>query len=451
MNYKLSSQGWLLIFILVFGSIFFVILTALLGFVLTQFRAQEHELNNQRAFAVAESGINYYKWYLAHNPGDYTHGTGSTSSFDIAIEDPVSGQVGTSTLTISGDQYCGQTGQIMITSEGYTAEAPDIKRTVVATYSRPTIANYSFIANSNIGFGPTETISGPVHSNGRIAMYASHDAIVSSSRNSGVVGDGPDSHLWRFPVQEIDFTAIAGDLSVIKNHAVNNGGLYFAPSGKYGYYLTFNDNDSVTVETVDTIQPRPSGVSWDYNMPIDKTTIGTYDIPATCPVIFVEDTAWIEGDISGKIGLGVGDLINPGVSRDIILQGNLINVPTEPDAGLLALAQRSMVLGFMIPDDMLIEGVFIAQSGSYGRPRYINNYRIPAAWRMYVLRNRLVYNGTVASNAATIFPAYSSGGSVYSGFLYQDSLYNRSFSVEPPPFTPYISDNYFLRDWRQED
>ena len=70
------SSGYLAVFVLVFGSIFFVILTAFMGFVINQKQVQEAKKREEQALAIAEAGLSYYKWYLAHNPNDIQNGTG---------------------------------------------------------------------------------------------------------------------------------------------------------------------------------------------------------------------------------------------------------------------------------------------------------------------------------------------------------------------------------------
>ena len=61
-----KEKGAILTMVLVFSSIFTLILAGLLGYILIQFRNSERLVAKEQAFHIAESGIEYYKWYLAH-------------------------------------------------------------------------------------------------------------------------------------------------------------------------------------------------------------------------------------------------------------------------------------------------------------------------------------------------------------------------------------------------
>ena len=53
-----------------------MLLMALSGFVLAQNRAQDVTRQRSKAVTVAEAGLEYYRWFLSHFPGDTTNGTG---------------------------------------------------------------------------------------------------------------------------------------------------------------------------------------------------------------------------------------------------------------------------------------------------------------------------------------------------------------------------------------
>ena len=76
MHIKKSIKGYLIVLALVFGAIFLTIIGSFLSYVITQHTEQKHQYSKERALSVAEAGLNYYKWFLAHNPNDTTNGTG---------------------------------------------------------------------------------------------------------------------------------------------------------------------------------------------------------------------------------------------------------------------------------------------------------------------------------------------------------------------------------------
>lgn len=61
-----SQSGYLLVLVLVFSGVFLVILTSFLGYLITQHKSAEHRYQLERASEIAEAGLNYYRWYLAH-------------------------------------------------------------------------------------------------------------------------------------------------------------------------------------------------------------------------------------------------------------------------------------------------------------------------------------------------------------------------------------------------
>ena len=84
-------RGYLMLLAIVFGSVFLTVLGALTGFVLTQNRVQTNATASARATAIAEAGLEYYRWFLAHNPTDLQNGTGLPGPYIIPYNDPEGG------------------------------------------------------------------------------------------------------------------------------------------------------------------------------------------------------------------------------------------------------------------------------------------------------------------------------------------------------------------------
>jgi regulator of protease activity HflC (stomatin/prohibitin superfamily) len=83
MRLTVKKRGYLLVLALIFGAVFFTMLTAFTGYVITQGETQESKYFKERALDIAEAGLNYYKWFLAHYPGDTTNGTGLPGPYVI--------------------------------------------------------------------------------------------------------------------------------------------------------------------------------------------------------------------------------------------------------------------------------------------------------------------------------------------------------------------------------
>jgi hypothetical protein len=175
-------------------------------------------------------------------------------------------------------------------------------------------------------------------------------------------------------------------------------------------------------------------------------------LPA-CPVIFVEDNVWLDGVVRGKVVVAAADVTTPGVSRSIILNGD-ITYASGSGNGLTAIAEKDVLVGLQVPDVMTINGVFIAQLGRFGRNHYCQNdcsstagnQGLPGTLDPYVIRSTLNTNGTVVSNGR-VGTKWTSGGTFISGFAQRNDTYDRALAQDPPPFTPAISDDYEFVQW----
>lgn len=96
-----SERGALVVLTLVFGAVFFMLIASFMGFVITQSQVQERTVAKERALSIAEAGLNYYKWYLAHNPNDVTLGTGVPGPYEVPFTDPELGVIGTTSLSVA--------------------------------------------------------------------------------------------------------------------------------------------------------------------------------------------------------------------------------------------------------------------------------------------------------------------------------------------------------------
>ncbi|MFM2374450.1 MAG: hypothetical protein RLZZ234_445, partial [Candidatus Parcubacteria bacterium] len=227
-----KHRGYLVLLALVFGGIFFAIITSFTGFVVTQSISQTAKVDKERALEIAEAGLDYYKWYLSHYPNDVTHGTTTPGPYVIPYEDPEAGRIGEFALTINGNMVCGDLASVDITSTGTADSAPSIHRAVYGRYARPTVSEFAYIINSNVWAGADRTIVGPYHSNGGVRMDGTNNSTVSSGvetwsctssfgcsptqTKDGVFGAGPNSSLWSWPSPPINFTGLSVDLAAMK-------------------------------------------------------------------------------------------------------------------------------------------------------------------------------------------------------------------------------------------
>lgn len=477
MDYQLASQrnsaqqGYLLILVLVFGAIFLLVTTSFIGYVVSQHQLVTHKADRELALDIAEAGLDYYKWFLSHYPDDTTNGTTTPGPYVHAYSDPEGGPVGEFSLDIASSTACGEVYAIDITSTGYTYNNPNAKRVVYGRYARPTVTEYAYIINSNVWAGDDRTIIGPYHSNGIIRMDGTNNSTVTSGQENwvcdgslpctpysngttldGVYGDGPNSDLWSFPSAPINFTGLTVDLADMQDKAENGGGIHLGDSGDYGYRISFQSDGTVDVYVVDSTYSYwgySSEDGWQVERHVinDDDFLATYAIPPACSLIFVEDKVWLEGEVSGKVTIAAADIDTAGVDPSIILNDDITYVNDE--SGLLAIAEENVLVGLVVPDDMELNGIFVAQNGRFGRNHYVTSgsQDVLTAHNGYVYRNSLTMHGTIVSNGRV--GTKWNCGYYCSGFDTRYNSYDRDLVAEPPPLTPETSDTYRFIEWRE--
>ena len=469
---KLKNRGYITILVLVFAGVFVVIISSLTGYIFAQNKLQLAKENREKAFDIAEAGLSYYKWRLSHYPNDLQDGTGVPGPYVHKYFDPEGDEIGTFSLDVDGNKQCGSTRSIDITSTGWSKADPTLTRTISAKYARPSVSTYSYIIDSNVWAGSDRNIKGRYHSNKGIRMDGTNQSLVTSSKTDwtctsgfgcspdqtvdGVFGSGPNSDKWSFPVPQIDFNGISADLADMKTRAQSYG-LYLDSTSPYGYHLVFKSDGNVDVFRVVAVSPTNA---WIYNPETGRyeetavydtiTTevpIQTYTPSSSCALIFAEDRLWIDGVVSGKITVAAADVANPNNAVDIILNWNIDYAnPTGTTDGLTAISERDVLIPLRSPENMTLRGIFIAQTGRFGR-----HYYNPITYPNDSKQNTLTVSGTIVSSkrGGTKWPGCSPDN-FCSGYKTRVSSYDSTQEITPPPLTPYTSADFKFVQWKEE-
>ncbi len=486
MNQQYNTQaGVTTLLVMAFMGIFLLIMGTITSYAFEQAKYGRALYDREQAIGIAEAGLEYYRWFLAHNPNDLTNGTGQSGPYSYTVNDPEGGTLGTASISVTGNTQCGVIQSIDITSQGTSNANPVFSRTLFGRYMRQSVAAYSYLLNSNVWAGSDRSITGPYFSNGGIRMDGSNNSDVSSAVSTwvcdssynciptqnnapGVLGSGSGSALWHSSAASIDFAGIATSLANLKTYAQSNGGLYFASStgavNSRGYNFNFKADGTVDVYRVTATYSVPSyntQTAWtlnEYSIMRTKTLLGNYSIPSTCALIFVEDKVWIEGVVKNKVTIVAATPSDVATTPDIYIPNNITYVSNDGSSGFTAIAEGNVLIPINSPDTMEIHGIFSAQSGRYGRNFYINDntnygqYSVGYAtstWNSYVLRTKLTTEGTVVSNART-GTSWTSGGVTTSGYQTRVDAYDELQATNPPPFTPSASTDYSYVLWREQ-
>lgn len=304
---KKKLNGSALVYGLIIMTAVLILLTSILTFIASQVKYSLRIQAREQAFQIAESGINFYRWYLAHQVEGRTaqqvatfwasgtaFGVTPLSPYTAIYYDPSGGAVGTYSITVESPEI-GST-MVKVTSVGTTYKYPDDKRTLVVRLRRPSWSENAVLANDFMRFGEGTEVFGKITSNKGIRFDGLAHNIVSSAVASfndpdhtgnnefgvhthvnvppatGVndtfrSGEAPPSAVRSrpdvfeagraFPVATTDFNGVLGDLSLMKSEAQAGRGKYFDNSG-VGRQITLLANgtfDVCTVNAYDAYNP----------------------------------------------------------------------------------------------------------------------------------------------------------------------------------------------------
>ena len=249
-----KQRGFIITYILVFGIVFLILISATLTFVLSQIKQAKYELSYEQSLQIAEAGLSRYKWYLVHKAQELSTGSevGCPPSdcqdcqpclYKYSL--PGIGDIGEYSLNVVENRPCGVTTAVTVTATGWTKQFPNLQRKIKVSYIKPTVAEYSYILNDNVWAGSDRIIQGPYHSNGGIRMDGTNNSLVTSEQSEWVCTDSfgcsscpsacryqwpqgclcpgvfttanGDQSLFRPGVSHFDLEGITVDLGKIKN------------------------------------------------------------------------------------------------------------------------------------------------------------------------------------------------------------------------------------------
>jgi hypothetical protein len=390
-------------------------------------------LQSQKAFNIAEAGVNYYLWHLSHNTTDFKDGKTTP-----ATPDPVLGygpyvhtytndnDVNEGTYTLWIQPQSGGSTIAKIRSIGQVANS-NVVRTIDAQIGSPSFASYGVVSDTSLWFGSTETATGPVHSNQGIRMdgastsdvtaanatytplYANGGCGTSNCSHPGVWCDAtvltpvncntrPKTD-WRYPVPTVDFNQVTGALCSIKKAAfltdpstsalassgtacsqtpTTRTNAYLpqrSNTGAYsitkGYLIKLNTNGTYDLLNVNAENDRLT----PYTSALTTTSVATSIAIPSSGVIFAEDNVWVLSNPTyhGRVTIAAGRLATSN-NAEIVIAGPLLYTAKTGIDAIGLIAEDSITLAPYAPVSFPFEvdGALIAQTGSV---LYPSSYR----------------------------------------------------------------------------
>lgn len=471
----LNNRGNILLFSIVFGVISFsIIVTAISSYAIFENRASIFKHNTEQAFNVAEAGVAYYRWHLAHDNNDFQDGTTSTGPYIHEFKDANGEVVGHYSLNIIPPDS--SSTAVVIESTGWLDNQPESRRTVRSRMTPVSLTDYAYVLGTGAWIKPGMEIHGKFHSNGGVRFDGTSDAQVTSAVQTyqcncsngccnsggqtkpGVWGSGGPEEFWSYPMPAKDIAAITPKITNIRDAALDNG-LYLPSSGTYGWYLTFSTSSQIVVRKVNWVRcyilfwnPSYHSASHHHNhhwwwwtsacFDIGNDSYwGTYDMPAN-NFIYVNDNVWVDGTVNGRATLAVSD------EKNIIINDNLKYLAKDGNHVLALVAKSDILIPYNSPDDMEIDAVLASQEGSIMRHYYLWYWHWWHSNSDKAMRDHLTTYGSIISQDQWIWYYDAAWYFWDSGYLNTSSTYDTNLSTNPPPGFPFTAE-YQVVDWEE--
>ncbi len=471
-----SQSGNTLVYVIIFGTIILYFLVSVVGWASLNVKAGIQAVEREKSIQIAESGIDYYRWHLAHAPTDYQDGTATTGPYIHNFLNKDDDIIGSFILDITPPSI-GST-QVTVKSSGKTNSNKNIARTIVTHLAKPSVAKYAVTADTVMRFGAGTEVFGPIHSSGGIRFDGLAHNIISSAvaeyddpDHPGGNEFGVHTHLTpkdplppaavpvridvfevgrQFPVPAMDFDGITANLSEMRTDAQANG-FYRPDSGALGYHITLKTDDTFDLYQVTSFVNPPSGCNdsgqsgWSSWSVQNEVFLDTFSFP-TNGIIFLEDDLFIDGQIdTARLNIVAAFFPdNPTSRKNITINNDLLYTNYDGSDVIGLIAQNNINAGLVSEDDLRIDAALIAQNGRVGR-----YYYYPPAWwsnrcSPWHTRSVLTLYGMIATNLRYGF-AYANG----TGYAIRNLIYDANLLYEPPPSFPLTSEQYTTLSWEE--
>jgi hypothetical protein len=406
---------------LVIVAISTILLTSVFQFVSSQIKYASYVEVKENTFHIAESGIYFYRWYLAHQieGKNQTEIENFWSGSPLGVGNPYvkdflnsSGEkIGETEISINFPT--GNHNIVEILSTGRTLKKPEITRTIKSTLRRSIWSDFAVISDAPICFDHYWTINGKIMGNNGVHFDGTANNLVMAGVNSyndtnprhsvynGKTGvwtsSASPSSVFRagtkYPVPKKDFTGVAAAFQTMKTEAQKPGGAtlnsctstgcYFDNSGE-GRHMILKNNGTFDICIVDSYWTN-NGTSHHYPKKYKKWSssqtcndcsgdcLRNFNIPNT-GVIFVDDNIWLQGKISNKwISIAAASISDPDNNANIFVVDDIAYTNFNGNDVMGILAEGDIEILKNTPNDLEIDGALLAQNGAVTKPEYNAN------------------------------------------------------------------------------
>lgn len=439
-----------------------ILFSGFIQVITSQVRYATKKVAREKSLQVAEAGVYFYRWYLAHQVEGRTKqqiqdfwAGGSALGVGSAY---VSDYEGIGEYSVRVTPPTGNSTIAIVESEGHAYADAGNSRTIRVRFRQPSWSEYSVLCDGDIRFGDGTEVNGPIHSNGGIRFDGVAHNVISSARETY---DDPDTAwvdmkpgVWtswagenntsmhspvflggkEFPKTGPNFNGVTADLAFMKTQSgCVTVGAYCADTssanGRYfngdnlGRHIILNANGTMSVRKVKTTSLNEIGTY--------QGNATTYAIPND-GIIFVENDAWVEGTVSEKkITIVAANLVS-GAQKNVYLKNNITYTNTNGTDSIGLIAQNDITVTLNSANNLTIDAALLAQNGRVGRE-----------WTAGDHKNSILVYGSIATRGRYGF-AYTDG----TGYNIRTLMYDNNFLYTPPPYFP-TGTHYAIDLWEE--
>lgn len=480
-----TKAGFIVVQSIVFASIAIVLMGGLISWAAANIMLSRKTFHNEQALQIAEAGIEYYRWHLAHDAFDFQDGTGEPGPYLHEYTDKDGNRLGEFELDITPPAV--GTTLVTIRSTGRVDADPNIEKVIELKVFYTSFAKFAFVSNSEMRFGEGTEVFGPIHSNGGIRFDGlAHNSITSAVAeyddpdHSGDNEFGVHTHVSptdpeppsavpsrpdvfeaerEFPVPAVDFVGIASQINHLRDYAIE-GGAYYANSGALGYRIKLKTNDTFDIYKVNSLYPAPNRCTnvqnesgwgtWSINTTAGATTTVATNVPFPANgIIFAEDNIWVDGQIDGaRLTIGSGRFPDtPSTQTSITINNDLLYTNYDGTDIIALVAQKNINVGLLSENDLRIDAALVAQSGRIGRYYYVPNANWPSSGGQSKCSPNHVKSLITLYGMLASYGRYGFAWTDNTGYTTRTIIYDANLLYAPPPDFPITSDRLITLSW----
>lgn len=462
-----------------------IIMLSIVQFISNQAKNAYYSQNRVEAFQIAEAGVGFYRWYLAHETDGKTAseidafwlstspaplGVGATP-YKKEYFDNQDKSLGFYEISVTPPEKGSSIASVAVV--GWTNKYKNAKKTIKVRFRRPAWSDFAILTNDPSDFDANWNIKGKVMSNSGVHFDGVANNIVSSALSTyyhAKTGQNKDG-VWtswenafnttqnsqvflagtEFPIAPKDFTGVAIDLSMMKESAqrpsgttindCSENGCYFE-NELYGRHIVLKPDDTFDISVVSSIKNNSNSIKNE-----KPSSLETYTIPED-GIIFVGGDVWVEGKIDGKrVTIVAANFPTTGIDANIYVGGANLEYTNFNGTDIVGLiAQGNIEFTTDGPADLKLHAAFLTQNGGMIKKDYNPNCCGQGCEEQ---KNSLGIFGSVASNKALAFTTTKACNNEKAvGFQGKQVVYDNNLLYFPPPYFP-TDAQYTMDDWNE--